>query len=140
MNARVPQDVDLEDQLIYGLSPLRFAYLVVASLAALAIWRGLALPVVLRAVPSLLILAAGAGLAWGRWRGRPLDLWLLDLTVFARRNYQVGVRRRPAWRRGRAQRSKGDGAAVIIRLSAINALPGRGADPDPDASDLPPAA
>ncbi len=139
MNARVPQDVDLEDQLIYGLSPLRFAYLVVACLAALAVWRGLAVPVVLRALPCLLLLAAGGILAWGRWRGRPVDRWLLDLTVYARRNYQVGVRRRG--RRRRVQ-SRGECPAVIVRLSAINALPGRGPglDPDPDASDLPPAA
>ena len=30
MRARVPQDVDLEDTLVLGLSPTRFGYLVIA--------------------------------------------------------------------------------------------------------------
>ena len=63
MKARVPQDIDLEDQLIYGLSPQRFAYLVLAVLAAIAVGRGLGAPVAVRAVPCLLLVAAGAGLA-----------------------------------------------------------------------------
>ena len=98
MNARVPQDVDLEDRLIYGLSPVRFGYLVLAVLGALTLWRLDALPPWVRAVPCLLALAAGAGLAWGRWRGRALDRWLVDLCVYIRRNYAVrphgGSRRR----------------------------------------------
>ncbi len=162
MNARVPQDVDLEDQLIYGLSPLRFAYLVAAALAALATWRGLPAPAALRAVPAVLLLAAAAVLAWGRWRGRHLDRWLLDLAVFVRRNYRLGIHRRArsagaaprflravaavaavaAGARRRPGRPRDGEQAVIVRLSAINALPGPGVrpDPDPDASDLPPAA
>src|SRR5438105_2487341 len=39
MRARIPLDVDLEDKLIYGLSPLRFAYVLVAGVAAMAIGR-----------------------------------------------------------------------------------------------------
>ena len=35
MPARVPLDVDLEDKLIYGLTPMRLAYLVVSLLAGL---------------------------------------------------------------------------------------------------------
>ena len=31
MRAHVPQDVDLEDKLIYGLTPVRFGYLVIAA-------------------------------------------------------------------------------------------------------------
>jgi hypothetical protein len=155
MNARVPQDVDLEDQLIYGLSPLRFAYLVAAALAALAIWRGLPAPAALRAVPSVLLAAVGALLAWGRWRGRHLDRWLLDLAVFVRRNYRLGIRRRRASGPRHLLRNAAGAVvarlpgrrrrgvpAVIVRLSAINALPSRSAraDPGPDTSDLPPAA
>jgi hypothetical protein len=93
MHARVPQDVDLEDRLIYGLSPLRFGYVVIAVLAALSLWRVAVLPAWLRVVPCLLLVASGALLAWGRWRGRALDLWLLDLAVFVRRNRRVGLRR-----------------------------------------------
>jgi hypothetical protein len=92
MRARVPLDVDLEDRLIYGLSPLRFGYLVIAALAALSLWRVEVLPPWLRAVPCLLLLAGAAALAWGRWRGRAVDRWLLDLAVFIGRNYRLGVR------------------------------------------------
>ncbi len=112
MNARVPQDVDLEDRLIYGLSPIRFGYLVIALLGALSLWRLDALPPWLRAGPCLALLAAGAALAWGRWRGRAVDRWLLDLAVFVRRNYAFGLRLRPP-RRG-----------VAVPLRAIGAIAG----------------
>jgi len=111
MNARVPQDVDLEDRLIYGLSPVRFGYLVLAVLGALTLWRLDAMSPWARAVPCLLALAAGAGLAWGRWRGRALDRWLIDLCVYVRRNY--AVRLRPRRRR-----------AVPLRLRAISSIGG----------------
>ena len=93
MRARVPQDVDLEDRLIYGLSPLRFGYLVIAVLASLSTWRFEVLPPWLRAVPCVLLVAAAAALAWGRWQGRALDRWLIDLVVFASRNYRLGLAR-----------------------------------------------
>lgn len=93
MRARVPQDVDLEDRLIYGLSPLRFGYLVIAVLGALSLWRVDAVPPALRALPCLLLAGGGAALAWGRWQGRGIDRWLVDLIVFARRNYRLGPRR-----------------------------------------------
>src|SRR5665811_2374740 len=38
MPARVPLDVDLEDRLLYGLTPIRLAYAVGALLAAFALW------------------------------------------------------------------------------------------------------
>jgi hypothetical protein len=113
MNARVPQDVDLEDRLIYGLSPVRFGYLVIAVLGALTVWRLDSLSPWLRAVPCLLVLALGAGLAWGRWRGRALDRWLIDLCVYVRRNY--AVRLRPRRRR-----------TVALPLGAISSIAGDG--------------
>jgi len=110
MGARVPQDVDLEDKLIYGLSPLRFGYVVVAALGVLSLWRLEAVPAGLRLLPCFVLAAGGALLAWGRWRGRPLDAWLLDLTVFARRNYRLCL----SWRRRRRQ--------SVVPLGAINGL------------------
>ena len=110
MGARVPQDVDLEDKLIYGLSPLRFGYVVVAALGVLSLWRLEAVPAGLRLLPCFVLAAGGALLAWGRWRGRPLDAWLLDLTVFARRNYRLCL----SWQRRRRQ--------SVVPLGAINAL------------------
>ena len=112
MNARVPQDVDLEDRLIYGLSPLRFGYLVIAVLGALTLWRLDALSPWARAVPCVLALAAGAGLAWGRWHGRALDRWLADLCVYVRRNYAVRPRGGPRRRR----------RAVAVPLRAISSI------------------
>jgi len=38
MPARVLLDVDLEDKLLYGLTPMRLAYLVVALLGGFALW------------------------------------------------------------------------------------------------------
>jgi hypothetical protein len=142
MNARIPQDIDLEDRLIYGLSPLRVVYLVLAVLGAIAIGRTLAVPVPVRAVPCLLLVAAGAGLAWGRWRGRPVDRWLLDAAVFVWRHYRPGWPRRSR-PRGEDGRDAEGGQPVILRLTAINALPPPPAPPpgaDGHASDLPPAA
>jgi len=124
MRARVPQDVDLEDKLVYGLSPLRFGYLVVATLGVLSLWRLDAMPAGLRLL-TCFVLASGAGvLAWGRWRARPLDAWLLDLVVFARRNYRLHLSWQPRrWQSvvplrainalGRQRQSKGDATAAL---------------------------
>jgi hypothetical protein len=93
MPARIPLDVDLEDRLLYGLTPLRFGYLAVAGVAALMIWSAQGPPLVLRISLALLLLGIGAGLAWARWHDRALDDWLVDLAVFMIRNYQVEVGR-----------------------------------------------
>src|SRR5215472_1631685 len=93
MAVRAPQDVDLEDKLIYGLSPLRFAYLVVAALTCLCTWRLEALPALARLPLCLAVIAAGAALAWGRWKGQPADRCLRDAVLFARRNYHVRMGR-----------------------------------------------
>lgn len=78
MRARVPLDVDLEDRLIYGLTPIRLAYIVLGGLGALAIWSAHGLPAAVRGAMAMIVIAAGAGLAWGRWRGRAADEWLID--------------------------------------------------------------
>ena len=110
MHARVPQDVDLEDKLIYGLSPLRFCYLVVAALGVLSLWRLEPVPAGLRLLPCFVIAAGAALLAWGRWRARPLDAWLLDLIVFARRNYRLHLSWEPRHRQS------------VVPLRAMNTL------------------
>src|SRR5207248_9974949 len=121
MNARVPQDVDLEDRLVFGLTPVRFGYVVIAGLAALSLWKLEAAPGALRIGGCLLVIAAGSLLAWGRWRARPLDCWVADAAVFVVRNYQVGLpplskRRRPA-------------RCSAIPLAAVNALAGADREP-----------
>ena len=83
VRARVPLDVDLEDRLVWGLTPIRLAYAVLAALAAMAVWSMNGLNAMTRAPLAVLILAAGAALAWGRFRGRPADSWLIDFAIFA---------------------------------------------------------
>ena len=94
MRARVPLDIDLEDRLVYGLTPVRLAYAVLAGLAAMAVWSANALPAPLRMPSAALILVAGSVLAWGRVRGRAADTWLVDIALFIWRT------RRVAWHGG----------------------------------------
>ena len=93
VRARVPLDVDLEDRLLYGLTPLRLAYVVLAGLAGLAIWSSHWLPTILRGAAAIVVIGAGAALAWGRWRGRAADVWVLDAARFAMSSLRVSLRR-----------------------------------------------
>src|SRR5215469_3309210 len=134
MPARVPQDVDLEDNLLYGLSPLRFGYLVVAVLATLSLWRLTAVPLAARLPGCLALGGGGAVLAWGRWRGRAADRWLADGLVFLRRNYRLGLADR------RARRAPASRRAVVVPFRSIGALSaGRGAAPATGPEVPPPA-
>jgi hypothetical protein len=89
--ARVPLDVDLEDRLLYGLTPLRLAYAVGALLVAFALWSSPWSPAALRAVASSLVIGVGAIMSWGRWRGAPADRWIVEFLLFVTRT------RRLAW-------------------------------------------
>lgn len=91
MSARVPLDIDLEDKLLYGLTPARLAYLVVSLLLGFALWSSHWAPIPVRACVVCLIILVGAASAWGRWRGRPADLWALDIFRFVIANYRVTV-------------------------------------------------
>ena len=93
VRARVPLDVDLEDRLLYGLTPLRLAYVVLAGLAGLAIWSSHWLPAVLRAALATVVIVAGAAVAWGRWHGRAADVWLMDAARFAMSSLRISLRR-----------------------------------------------
>jgi PrgI family protein len=86
MKARIPQDVDLEDRLAFGLTPARFGYLVIAALGAFTIWSAPWANPPIRVAASLPLLGLGAALAWGRWRGRNLDRWAVDIAIYLRRN------------------------------------------------------
>ena len=89
MPARVPLDVDLEDRLLYGLTPMRLAYAVGALLAAFALWSSPWGPPVLRASASLLVIGAGVIISWGNWRGRAADGWVVDSAIFIARTYRL---------------------------------------------------
>ena len=89
MHARIPLDVDLEDKLLYGLTPTRLAYLVIGLLAGFAAWSTHWAPPPIRGAVALLAAAAGAAAAWGRWRGRPLDGWASDLFIYVAATYRL---------------------------------------------------
>jgi len=89
MAARAPLDVDLEDKLVYGLTPMRLAYVAVALVAGFALWSSRWAPELLRGVSAATVILGGAAAAWGRWRGRAADDWASDMVVFLMRNYKV---------------------------------------------------
>jgi PrgI family protein len=122
MRARVPQDVDLEDRLIYGLTPVRFGYLVVAGLGAILIWNLSAASVLLRLPGCLLLAGLGALLAWGRLAGSPMDRFLADALLFFLRNYRPA---RPRLRRRRRE-------LVPLNLAAINEIASSPPPPEQD--------
>lgn len=124
MRARIPQDVDLEDKLIYGLTPIHFGYLVVGVLACMAVWDLYAVPLAARLPACAALSGAGIALAWGRWRGRALDRLVLDWLLFLRRNYHLELAD-PAGadrRKGAAPWRERAGPSPHIELDWINRL------------------
>jgi hypothetical protein len=89
MSARVPLDVDLEDKLLYGLTPTRLVYLVIGLLAAFSTWSAHWASPPARAASALVIASAAAVAAWGRWRGRPLDCWVTDIAIYFATSYRL---------------------------------------------------
>lgn len=89
MPAKVPLDVDLEDKLLYGLTPMRLGYVVVSLLCGFALWSSRWAPQPVRASACLVVVGAGAAIAWGRWRGRAADSWLSDALMFTTRRYRI---------------------------------------------------
>lgn len=87
-------DVDLEDKLLYGLTPARLAYLAVALLAGLALWSSPWAPSPVRAVACLAVVGIGAAAAWGRWRGRAVDAWVADISIFVINTHRMAWNKR----------------------------------------------
>lgn len=144
LRARAPLDLDLEDHLIFGLTPVRFGYLAVGALAAYAL--GVHAPAPLGLPLALVLLAGAAAFAWVRWHGRPLDAWALDLAVHARRNLEVELdpvvlrriraplrRRAPLRTIAVAGTERGAGATTVaLELGVALALKGRRVSLRPD--------
>jgi hypothetical protein len=98
MPARVPLDVDLEDKLLYGLTPMRLAYLLVSLLGGFALWSSPWSVQPVRACTCLAGIGLGVAMAWGRWRARAADRWLSDIAIFLMRRYRVTwTSRAPRW-------------------------------------------
>lgn len=89
MPARVPQDVDLEDRLVFNLTVVQFGYLVIGALGAAIAWKVRWAPDPARLAAAIPLLLAGAALAWGRWRGRGLDAWIGDALLFLGHNLRL---------------------------------------------------
>jgi len=114
MPARVPQDVDLEDRLVFNLTTVQFGYLVIGALGAAMVWKVQWAPGPVRLLAATSLVLCGAVLAWGRWHGRALDAWTGDAILFLRDNLRLrwrpsgvaGTLRRTAMRpRTRVQRT-----------------------------------
>ena len=90
MRTRIPAGIDLEDRLLYGLSPARLGY--VAGLAVLASWCWRQ-PVwgPLRILAALILLAVAGAVGWLRYNGRHVDAWTEDLARHARARYSIVV-------------------------------------------------
>jgi hypothetical protein len=82
MRAKAPLDVDLEDKLLYGLTPIRLGYLVIGLVSGFGLWSSPWAPTPLRGVACGIVVGIGAIAAWGRWRGRAVDSWVADLWLF----------------------------------------------------------
>jgi hypothetical protein len=89
MPTRAPLDVDLEDKLLYGLTPMRLGYMVLAFLCGFALWSSRWAATPIRTAACVVVFGAGATLAWGRWRGRAVDSWLTDIAAFVPRTQRV---------------------------------------------------
>jgi hypothetical protein len=121
MAARAPLDVDLEDKLVYGLTPMRLAYMAVALVAAFALWSSQWAPELVRGGCAAVVIALGAAAAWGQWRGRAADQWATDIAIFVVRNYRIewhGVRRRPRAGGETASRENRDSSEGPMELAA----------------------
>jgi len=94
MPARVPLDIDLEDRLLYGLTPTRLAYLVISLIAGFALWSSSWATTPVRAGAAFLVVLAGAVISWGRWRGRPADALLVDIAMFTARTHRISLNKR----------------------------------------------
>lgn len=112
MSARAPLDVDLEDKLLYGLTPTRFAYVVVGLLIGFALWSSHWAPAVVRGFAAGVEVGIAAAAAWGRWRGRAVDCWAVDATHFLVTNRRLSwhprlvalLRTRPSHMRARSKK------------------------------------
>jgi hypothetical protein len=90
VRARIPAGIDLEDRLLYGLSPARLGYVVALLVVAAWFWRQ-PFWAPLRVLPGLLMLAAAAAIGWWKHDGRHLDAWAEDLARHLVTGYRVEV-------------------------------------------------
>ncbi|MDQ6691737.1 MAG: PrgI family protein [Candidatus Dormibacteraeota bacterium] len=82
---KVPQHLEIEDVLVWGLSATDLLWMAGGLLIAWWIVLSLPAPLPLQVTAASLAAIAGALLGPGRLAGRPLRVWVTDLIGFARR-------------------------------------------------------
>jgi hypothetical protein len=90
VRARIPAGIDLEDRLLYGLSPARLGYVFVMLVIAAWFWRQ-PFWTPLRVVPGLMLLGGAAAVGWWKHEGRHLDAWAEDLVRHLLACYRLEV-------------------------------------------------
>jgi len=78
---RVPQDLNCEDQFVFGLSVSRLAALLLGLLAAYTIFH-LSLPAPVQLITAAIAALTGAAIAWIRPEGRSLIHWVVAAIEF----------------------------------------------------------
>jgi hypothetical protein len=86
----VPVDVDLEDRLFYGLTPIRLGYVVGLLLLATVVFRSDAW-IGLRILGVVVLAATAIVAGWVRYEGRHADRWITDAAMYALANYTLAV-------------------------------------------------
>jgi len=105
MRARIPAGIDLEDRLLYGLSPARLGYVVGLAVVASWCWRQ---PIwgPLRILAAILLLSVAGAVGWLRHDGRHLDAWAEDLGRHVIGRYRVVIDREELRRLFRRDRGR----------------------------------
>jgi hypothetical protein len=115
-------DVDLEDKLLYGLTPMHLAYLVVGVVGGFALWSSPWAPSPVRAASCFVVVAIGAAAAWGRWHGRAVDAWVADISMFVINTHRVvwdrrwdrRPKRKPALSPPPSMRARAGPVAIVV--------------------------
>ncbi|GAC1480245.1 MAG: hypothetical protein PVSMB9_04730 [Candidatus Dormibacteria bacterium] len=132
---RIPQDLNGEDQFVFGLSVTRLATLLFGLLAAYTVLH-LGLPGPLRLTLALLAAVLGAALTWVRPEGRSLSHWLLAALEF---HLAGSFQRRPAMNPVSTM-SRPPRLSVVTSLAQQTLASDHPEAPDDDVIELPESA
>jgi len=91
VRTRIPAGIDLEDRLLYGLSPARLGYVAGFAVLILSVWRLPGLPIPAKLLLCLPLLLAGAAAGWLSFHGRHLDAWAVDGGRFLLAEYRLDI-------------------------------------------------
>jgi uncharacterized membrane protein len=84
---------------MYGLTPTRLAYLVIALVAGLALWSSSWALAPVRGGVATSLIGVGVVAAWGRFRRRAVDEWAVDGVLFLLATHRLRWTGGRSWRR-----------------------------------------